>query len=71
MKKEYRGKGYATEGVKSYVKYISNCLNVNEIFVKINKENMNSKKVIQHLKIGLVEKHRIVNNHIVYKLIGF
>lgn len=71
LKEKHRGKGYTTEGVKSYIKYIFNCLNVNEIFVKINKENTNSKKIIQRLKIGLVEKHRIVNNHIVYKLIGF
>lgn len=71
LKEKYRGKGYTTEGVKCYVKYIFNCLNVNEIFVKINKENINSKKVIQHLKMGLVEKHRIVDHHIVYKLIGF
>ncbi len=71
LKEKYRGNGYATEGVKSYVKYIFNCLNVKEIFVKINKENINSAQVIQHSKIGLVEKNRIVNNHIVYKLIGF
>lgn len=71
LKEKYRGKGYTTEGVKSYVKYIFNCLNVKEIFVKINKENINSEKVIQHLKMWLVEKHRIVNDHIVYKLIGF
>lgn len=53
---EYRGKGYATEAVNSYLRYFFSNYHVDEIIATIREENVASWRAIEKTDFKLVEK---------------
>lgn len=48
IKKEFRGKGYGTEGLKQTLQIAKRIVPENEIFLRVNKDNPASLKVMIH-----------------------
>lgn len=48
IKKEFRGKGYGTEGLKQTLQIAKNIVPEDEIFLRVNKDNPASLKVMIH-----------------------
>lgn len=48
IKKEFRGKGYGTEGLKQTLKIAKDIIPEEEIFLRVNKDNPASLKVMMH-----------------------
>ena len=48
IKKEFRGKGYGTEGLKQTLQIAKNIVLEDEIFLRVNKDNPASLKVMVH-----------------------
>ncbi len=48
IKKEFRGKGYGTEGLKQTLQIAKNIVLEDEIFLRVNKDNPASLKVMLH-----------------------
>ena len=46
MLPEYRGKGYATKGLKLLIQEVSDRLPEDEFYLRVNKDNIASQKVV-------------------------
>ncbi|MFD3158732.1 GNAT family N-acetyltransferase (plasmid) [Haloimpatiens sp. FM7330] len=73
LKKEYWGKGYATEGAEACIRYAFNNLNVKEVVTDIRPENVASINVAKNIGMHLVGEYvkefkGMKMKHLVYKI---
>lgn len=57
IKKEHRNQGYAAEGIRQCIKYTSEKLNIQEVYLCVDISNHQSQKLINSLGFKFVENH--------------